>query len=366
MLTAVKNYSGELISGIHIKSEVALFIVLGKENFQINLGTEELEYFLINHNDYEYELSLKENIPESDLVLLYTVKDENQNDLKGSIRLDSKPIEEEPQTEIEEKITNLKIIDNKLIFEFKSENENFLENIKKYECIIEEFNINHFEDFYESYKILNDFIYIPKTKKFYLEFQFNKNKVYKIVILNKETLEEIKMYYIHKKPDVYFSSIYHLNRSFEQVDIDLKLKENFDTKLLIWNESLKLLALCEISIESLPKLTEDIIALFSEYISNKLILNKMIYMFSSQFLPDTEQYENNAVKGKRIGDYQITQGGESGDSSKIKMISDKILKIESQILNSIKFLSYGKFSNTSNVVLNRNKVLKRPSYFKVR
>lgn len=366
MIKASKNIINNKITSITIESQIELFITLGQENFQINDGTKELEYFLINISDTKYELELNENIDDVDLVLLYSLNDINNKPIKGSINLDSKPKEEIlPENNI--KITNFKFFNDKFSFEIlNTVEENYIEFLKNIKIKIKKFKINYFEDFFEEEKEFKKFILIPKTKKFYIDYSFKNNFIYKIEIFNEQTLEEFSLYHIHNKPDVYFSSRYHLNQVLEQLDISFKVQENFDTKLLIWNESLKLMALMEISLNSLPKLTEDIISLFSEYISNKIILNKLINVFSAQFLPGTDYQEGNSVKGKRLGDYQVTQGGESGDSSKIKMVSDKLNNLEDQLREALKFLGFGKAKSYSDYSLNRTKVLKRKTFIKVR
>lgn len=366
MIKAFKNIIDEKITSISIESEIELFITLGQENFQINDGTKELEYFLINISDTKYDLELNENINDTDLILLYSLKDINGKDIKGSVSLDSKPkVEVLPTEEI--KLTNFKFINNKFSFELNNKiDENPFDFLKKINIKIKKFKINYFEDFYDEEESFEIFNLIPKTKRFYIEYNFEKNYIYKIEILNIETFEELKFYHIYNKPDIYFSSRYHLNQVLEQLDISFKLEENFDTKLLIWNESLKLMALMEISISSLDKITEDVIALFSEYISNKIILNKLINVFSAQFLPGTDYQQGNTVKGKRLGDYQVTQGGESGDSSKIKMVSDKLNNLENQLKDSLKYLAFGKSKSYSEYSLNRSKVLNKKTFFKVR
>lgn len=364
MIKANKILLENKITGINVITKIPMFISLGSENFQINNGTEELEYLLINISDTEYELQLNENIENTNLVLIYSLKDYDGNKHNGSVLLDSKPTEE-LIPDSKNQLTNIKFINDKLIFEIlKNENEDPFNIINSYQIIIKKFKINYFSDFFESETIFKEFKMIPKTIKFYCDYVFESNYIYEITIMNINTFDEFKINYIHNKPNVYFSSRYHLNNALRELDIELELKENFDTKLLIWNESLKLLALMEITFESLPRLTEDVIALFSEYISNKIILNKLISVFSAQFLPGTDYNESNTVKGKRLGDFQITQGGESGDSSKIKMVSDKLNSLEKQLKEAIKFLGTGKAKSYSEYILNRSKVLRRNPFSK--
>lgn len=328
----LKNYLFKLnteeteIESILLTFNQDIFLNMNDNDFQLNLNTEELKFDIISHDTENYELFLEEKIPVQNLYLFYNVLDSDNKPIKGQQELiyNFENNQEEIQVSfLKENFKGFKFYNNSIKCSFKTniKIENLNLTIKKY-------SLNNFEDFPIDEKELKYDEENSTENTILFNYNFSKDFIFSIELeyLN----EELKTFYIHKKPSIYFSSIFHLNSLMENYEINLKLADSFELKLMIWKQSLIALAKAGLVYSSNLDLTPDELALFMDYVSNKILLSKITGFFINRFIPGSSAETD--IKSKSLGTYQVSKASDSTDTQKFKHINDMIIKLEEELV----------------------------------
>ena len=184
---------------------------------------------------------------------------------------------------------------------------------------IKKYTLENFEDFSEedlNFTILNNKV----------EYEFEKNYIYSIIVEN-GTLS-FKEFYINGKPTAYFSSIKNISQLSEKFLLKINdLKDNFDLKLRIWQESKNALSYAgvnEVSVEN------NDIGLLNKYVTYKIfafLLAKSLIDFS--ILPDDTSKDK--ISTLKLDVLEMTNGKETELFEKINKVLEELQKEISDI-----------------------------------
>lgn len=186
---------------------------------------------------------------------------------------------------------------------------------------VKKFSLENFDDFCEDETNL----ILANNKS---EFEFEKDFVYSIIVENENlTFSEN---YINGKPSVYFSSVKNIMRLSDKFSIKIsELKDNFDLKLKIWQESKN--ALSYAGVNQVDVKNNDI-GLLNKYVTYKIfafLLAKNLIDLS--YVPDTEKQES--ISSLKLDVLEIT-------NNKDINVFEKINKVISELRQEIEDIEY--------------------------
>ena len=185
---------------------------------------------------------------------------------------------------------------------------------------IKKFTLENFDDFEEEEIELK----IENNK---VEYEFEKDYIYNIIV-NNEELEFIESY-INGKPTAYFSSVKNINQLSDKFLLKTNLKDSFELKLRIWQESKN--ALSYAGVNEVDVKNNDI-GLLNKYVTYKIfafLLSKSLIDLS--YVPDGLVSGN--VSSLKLDVLEITNEKEVD-------IFEKTNKIISELRKEIEDIEY--------------------------
>ena len=185
---------------------------------------------------------------------------------------------------------------------------------------IKKFTLENFDDFEEEEIELK----IENNK---VEYEFEKDYIYNIIV-NNEELEFIESY-INGKPTAYFSSVKNINQLSDKFLLKTNLKDSFELKLRIWQESKN--ALSYAGVNEVDVKNNDIGLL------NKYVTYKIFAFLLSKSLIDLSYVSDSPVSGNvsslKLDVLEITNEKEVD-------IFEKTNKIISELRKEIEDIEY--------------------------
>lgn len=341
--------------------------ILIEELLKHYLGYDE-NTFIIEKNDgtpvpflieivseYSVKLLFEEDIIEEKIFIKINTNSENNIEilkLKEELSNNTEKKEDFP--------IKVEFYDEYINVLFFSKKEKFNPNKLKIKLI--EYNLEQFSDF-KNREINIPIKYNPLENDevddefdFEVEFKLNyendenkiiKDKIYKVVIKYKNNKKEY--YYIHGNPTCYYSSIYHLEKTANNLNLILN-KDNisdFDLKLIIWKNSKYVMGIVGA--------TKDIKYDYNYSVLNDFVTKKCLLDFIVKGLKDSNLNPELATDTLKlisvtIGDFSHGASTETVTTQLIKVYNVLFKELEALKLELPKIFRYFQ----SDVAVNNN------------
>lgn len=196
---------------------------------------------------------------------------------------------------------------------------------KDLKIVMEKYELERYDDFFDD-KIyvdipVNEFGEISKKIPLEMELDY----IYRIFINfkgNKKTIE-----YIHEKPTLYYSSIYHLKQIAKNYDLYIKdtNKSEFDMKLLIWKYSKIAVGIAGISGDIIYKQNNSIL---NDYVCQRALLEMVTSAIKDLNLtPDLAQ--------DSLGAISVTLADLTHGAATTETMTTQLIKVHKQLLEQL-------------------------------